>query len=55
MFSEINVLQKTVHINLMEVFEIIEDNENFYFICELTCGGDLKTLIKRKKNKLNEK
>lgn len=31
----------------MEVFEIVEDNENFYFICELITGGDLEKLIQK--------
>ena len=42
LFHEINVLQRTSHVNLMEVFEIIEDNNNFYFICEFIEGGDLQ-------------
>lgn len=42
LFHEINVLQRTAHVNLMGVFEIIEDNNNFYFVCEFIEGGDLQ-------------
>lgn len=41
----------------MEVLEILEDNENFYFICELIKGGDLEGLLKRQlinKKRLSE-
>ena len=40
--SEINVLQRTEHINLMKVVEIMEDKVYFYLVCELVEGGDLQ-------------
>lgn len=40
--SEMAVLQKVEHINLMGVVEIMEDNKYFYMVCELVSGGDLQ-------------
>lgn len=40
--SEMAVLQKVEHINLMGVVEIMEDNKYFYMVCELVPGGDLQ-------------
>ncbi len=41
MFDELSVLQKTDHPNVTRVFEILEDNKNFYVVMELMTGGDL--------------
>lgn len=50
LYHEINVMQRVCHDNLMNVYEILEDNNNFYFVCEFVQGGDLDNLI----NKLND-
>ena len=41
LLSELNVLIRTEHTNLMKVVEIIEDDHFFFLICELVEGGDL--------------
>lgn len=41
LLSELNVLQRVEHQNLMRVIEIIEDDTTFYLVSELIEGGDL--------------
>ena len=43
--SEMMVLQRTDHKNLMSVCEQLEDDKNFYFFCELMPGGELNDRI----------
>jgi serine/threonine protein kinase len=41
MLSELAILQKCSHSNIMSVKEILEDNKNYYIACELLEGGEL--------------
>lgn len=41
MISELTVLQKCVHPNIMSVTELLEDDDCFYIACELLEGGEL--------------
>lgn len=41
MISELTVLQKCVHPNIMGVTELLEDDDCFYIACELLDGGEL--------------
>ena len=41
MISELTVLQKCVHPNIMNVTELLEDDDCFYIACELLDGGEL--------------
>ena len=41
MISELTVLQKCVHPNIMGVTELLEDDDCFYISCELLDGGEL--------------
>ncbi len=45
MFDELSVLQKTDHPNVTRVFEVLEDNKNYYVVMELMTGGDLMTKV----------
>ena len=44
--SELNVLQRTEHKNLMKLIEVLEDEQTFYLVCELMNGGDLGERLK---------
>ena len=39
--TEIEVLAKLSHPNLMQIFEIYDDSRNFYIVSELCSGGEL--------------
>jgi len=41
MLSELSVLQKCAHGNIMSVSELLEDDDCFYIACELLEGGEL--------------
>ena len=41
MMSELTVLKKCSHPNIMNVNEILEDNNNYYIVSELLEGGEL--------------
>jgi calcium-dependent protein kinase len=41
MMSELTVLKKCSHPNIMSVNEILEDNNNYYIVSELLEGGEL--------------
>ena len=41
MKTELQVLEETVHPNITKVFEMFEDKDNFYVVCELSAGGTL--------------
>lgn len=45
LLSELQVLQRTEHKNLMPVVEILEDNNDFFLICELAKGKDLQNRL----------
>jgi len=53
LLSELNVLQRVEHENIMRVLEMIEDDEKFYIVSELVQGGDLHDRIQGK-GKFNE-
>ena len=50
---EIKILNSLNHPNIIKIYEIKEDNNNFYLIMEFCSKGDLFKYIS-KKNKLNE-
>lgn len=39
--NEFEVLEETPHPHITRVFELMEDSQNFYIVCELMTGGDL--------------
>jgi serine/threonine protein kinase len=41
MMSELTVLKKCSHPNIMNVSEILEDSNNYYIVSELLEGGEL--------------
>ena len=45
MISELTILQKSSHPNIMSVNELLEDDECFYIACELLQGGELFDLL----------
>jgi calcium-dependent protein kinase len=49
MHVEIEVLKKLDHPNILKIFEIYENDENFYIVSELCQGGELYDLINHKK------
>ena len=46
--DEINILSKLVHPNIMQIFEVFEDNTNFYIVSEHCKGGELFEEISKK-------
>ena len=41
MMSELEVLQKTSHPHIMRIFELLEDESNYYIVSEFLKGGEL--------------
>ncbi|CAD8146358.1 unnamed protein product [Paramecium octaurelia] len=41
MFAEVNILRKLDHPNIVKLFELFEDTQNYYLITELIQGGEL--------------
>ena len=41
MHNELKVLEQTVHPNIVRVFELMEDADNYYIVSELVKGGEL--------------
>ena len=41
MEQELEVLQKTDHPHMVRVFELLQDDTNFYIVTELVTGGEL--------------
>ena len=41
MEQELEVLQKTAHPHIVSVYELLEDEANFYIISEIVTGGEL--------------
>ena len=41
MEQELDVLQKTDHPHMVRVFELMQDETNFYIVTELVTGGEL--------------
>ena len=54
LFNEVNILRKLTHPNVIEFFELSEDESRFYLLTELCEGGDLFTRLEKYK-KLDEK
>jgi len=44
--NELQILEKTNHPHITRVFELMEDNRNYYVIMELISGGNLFDRIK---------
>lgn len=49
MKNELKILRECHHPNIMEVYDIIEDENNFYIVSELIEGGSIFERLKRKK------
>lgn len=41
MFSEVNILKKLDHPNIVNIYELYQDENNFYLITEYLSGGEL--------------
>ena len=41
MVSELSILKKCSHPQIMRVVEMLEDHENFYIVSEILEGGEL--------------
>ena len=54
MASELDILAKTDHPNIVRTKELIEDENNFYIVTDLIKGGELYSKILEKR-KFNEK
>ena len=54
LLSELQVLQRIEHKNLMPLIEILENDNEFFLICELAYGKDLQYRLEKIK-KFNEK
>ena len=52
--SEINALRVTSHPHIMNCIEMLEDNENYFMVCEILNGGQLYEYFKKKKNHIEE-
>ena len=50
LFNEINVLSKLSHPNIMQIYEIFDDNTNIYIVSEYCTGGELFEIISTKGN-----
>ena len=46
MQNELLVLETVTHPNIMRVFELMEDSENFYIVTEFISGGNLLDKLK---------
>lgn len=50
MHNELKVLEETTHPNIMRIFELLEDDSNYYITSELIKGGELyDRILKLKK------
>jgi calcium-dependent protein kinase len=50
MRNELQVLEAVDHPNITRVFELMEDDKNFYVVMEYCSGGNLLERILAKKN-----
>jgi calcium-dependent protein kinase len=46
MMNELKVLEETIHPNITKVFELFEDDKNYFVVCELGSGGCLLEKVK---------
>ena len=49
MESELDVLSKTEHPNIVKVIELLEDDEHYYIVSQLVAGGELFDYIVKHK------
>ncbi|CAD8108658.1 unnamed protein product [Paramecium primaurelia] len=54
LFSEMNLLKNLQHPNIVKLYELYQDSNNYYLITEYLCGGELFERIK-KMNSFTEK
>ncbi|CAD8206046.1 unnamed protein product [Paramecium pentaurelia] len=54
LFSEMNLLKNLYHPNIVKLYELYQDSNNYYLITEYLCGGELFERIK-KMNSFTEK
>lgn len=47
LFSEIDVLKKLNHPNILRCFEVFTSNRNCYIITEICNGGDLESKLRK--------
>jgi serine/threonine protein kinase len=43
--SEVEILEKMDHFNIVKLYEVYEDDKNFYLIMDLIKGGELFDVI----------
>ena len=48
--NEFEVLEETQHPHITRIFELLEDNRNYYIVAELMAGGHLMDKIMKQKN-----
>ena len=46
--NELTILEDTIHPHITRVFELLEDNHNYYIAMELITGGNLFEAVKRR-------
>jgi NUAK family SNF1-like kinase len=51
--QEVQILQRTRHVNVVKLYETFESNKHGIFVMELCCGGDLLNYV-RKRRRLKE-
>ena len=50
LMNEVNILSKLSHPNIMQIFEVFDDNTNIYIVSEYCKGGELFDIISTKGN-----
>ena len=50
LINEVNILSKLSHPNIMQIYEIFDDNTNIYIVSEYCKGGELFDIISTKGN-----
>ena len=48
LMNEVNVLSKLSHPNIMQIYEMFDDNSNIYIVSEYCKGGELFDIISQK-------
>ena len=49
LFTEVNILKKLNHPNIVNIFELFQDKKHYYLITEYCSGGELFDRIKKEK------
>ena len=52
--NELEIVEEISHAHIVRVFELMEDQENYYIIQELMRGGDLMSRLIAKNRPFNE-